>query len=198
MQNLEILSSLELYKVSDESYDEPCFIMFPDVFKYCQEQVLNDLETVLIQSREHDWTYKERIVKEEFFQARVFHRQVFLDTTHHIVKHRNMIKVSDDFKDYLVGKLDDPAFFSLGNDIKSLLLGQKLIRFEAGDRINNETFFRTICKKLNMDEVKCEMIQILFKDLFEETIEIVTHVSESLGQSIIEKLKGTELDESFP
>ncbi|CAF5123199.1 unnamed protein product, partial [Rotaria magnacalcarata] len=49
-----------------------------------------------------------------------------------------------------------------------------------------------------MDEVKCEMIQILFKDLFEETIEIVTHVSESLGQSIIEKLKGTELDESFP
>ncbi|CAF5208050.1 unnamed protein product, partial [Rotaria magnacalcarata] len=109
-----------------------------------------------------------------------------------------MIKVSDDFKDYLVGKLDDPVFCSLGNDIKSLLLGQKLIRFEAGDRINNETFFKTICKKLNMDEVKCEMIQILFKDLFEETIEIVTHVSESLGQSIIEKLKGTELDESFP
>ncbi|CAF3812652.1 unnamed protein product, partial [Rotaria sp. Silwood1] len=198
MQNLEILSSLELYKVSDESYNEPCFIMFPDVFKYCQEQVLNDLETVLIQSREHDWSYKERIVKEEFFQARVFHRQVFLDTTRHIVKHRNMIKVSDDFKDYLVGKLDDPVFCSLGNDIKSLLLGQKLIRFEAGDRINNETFFKTICKKLNMDEVKCEMIQILFKDLFEETIEIVTHVSESLGQSIIEKLKGTELDESFP
>ncbi|CAF4827197.1 unnamed protein product, partial [Rotaria magnacalcarata] len=49
-----------------------------------------------------------------------------------------------------------------------------------------------------MDEVKCEMIQILFKDLFEETIEIVTHISESVGQSIIEKLKGTELDESFP
>ncbi|CAF4943418.1 unnamed protein product, partial [Rotaria sp. Silwood1] len=121
-----------------------------------------------------------------------------INTTRHIVKHRNMIKVSDDFKDYLVGKLDDPVFCSLGNDIKSLLLGQKLIRFEAGDRINNETFFKTICKKLNMDEVKCEMIQILFKDLFEETIEIVTHVSESLGQSIIEKLKGTELDESFP
>jgi len=57
-----------------------------------------------------------------------------------------MIKVSDDFKDYLVGKLDDPVFCLLGNDIKSLLLGQKLIRFEAGDRINNETFLKPYVK----------------------------------------------------
>ncbi|CAF0927919.1 unnamed protein product [Rotaria sordida] len=197
LQNQGILSTRELYKTIDASKDEPQCIIFPSAFKYCQEEILNDLELILLQSREQNWTYKKRIIKENFFESRVFHRQIFLDATRDIVKQRDMIKISDDFKDYLVGKLDDPVFCSLGNDIKKLLLGKKLILLNIGDRINRKTFFKTVFEKLNLDEIKSELIETLLNDQFEETIEIVIHVPVILRQTLAEKLKGTVFNENI-
>ncbi|CAF4220180.1 unnamed protein product [Rotaria sp. Silwood2] len=74
--------------------------------------------------------------------------------------------------DNFLDKLDDPVFCSLGNDAKNLLLGKNLILLNAGNRT-------------------------LLNDQFGETIEIVTHVSETLRQTIAEKLKDTIFGENI-
>ncbi|CAF4133432.1 unnamed protein product [Rotaria sp. Silwood2] len=48
-----------------------------------------------------------------------------------------------------------------------------------------------------MDEIKCELIKTLLNDQFGETIDIVTHVSETLRQTIVEKLKDTIFGENI-
>ncbi|CAF3851123.1 unnamed protein product [Adineta steineri] len=191
LQRLGILSSVELYKKCDDTQGDPQCITFPDVFKYCQEEVLNDLESVLIQSQQHNWSYKKRIIKENFFETKVFHKDIFLLATQDIVKQREMIKISDCVRDDLVGKLDDPILHKLGHDIKNLLLGKKSISLSSGDRINWETFFKIICKKLNLNDKEKYDLKDLLSDIFEEKIEIGSNISETLKENIKNKLEKT-------
>ncbi|CAF3824772.1 unnamed protein product [Adineta steineri] len=191
LQRLGILSPVELYKKCDDTQGDPQCITFPDVFKYCQEEVLNDLESVLIQSQQHNWSYKKRIIKENFFETKVFHKDIFLLATQDIVKQREMIKISDCVRDDLVGKLDDPILHKLGHDIKNLLLGKKSISLSSGDRINWETFFKIICKKLNLNDKEKYDLKDLLSDIFEEKIEIGSNISETLKENIKNKLEKT-------
>jgi len=176
LQGLEIISPLELY-----TKDKKC-IIFPDVFKYCQEDVLDALESILIKSQQR--SFKERIIKEEFFESKVFHREKFLTATDGFIKTEEMIRITEQIQDNLVGKLDDPVFCGLGDHIKNLLLGKTSIVLSEGDRINRNTVLKFICEKIKLDSAEKEILASLLSNVFEEKIQIGTQILETLKQNI--------------
>ncbi|CAF3446708.1 unnamed protein product [Rotaria socialis] len=178
LQQLGILSPLELYQKNRDC------ILFPNSFKYCQEEVLNALEEVLNKSQKHNWTFKKRIIKENFFETKVFHKDLFLAATDGFVRKEEMIRITEQIRDELVGKLDDPVFCGLGDDIKRLLLGKTAISLSDEDRINRNTVFKIICEKMGFNNAEKEVLDALLSSVFEEKIQIGTQISETLKQNI--------------
>ncbi|MDF2867469.1 MAG: hypothetical protein K0S11_939, partial [Gammaproteobacteria bacterium] len=185
LQEKHIISSRKLYRQGKIASDE---IAFPDVFEYCQEEILKALEQKLIDSEQNSWNYKQRICKETAFTAQVFSRENFLQITQGIVKQRDMIKLSVN-RDELVGKLDDAEFHGIGGAIKHILLGKQAIPLQIGDRINIQTVTTAIMTEYGLKQPLDQDIKQLLKNEFGDTIEIVTSLDKDLQQRFTTELQ---------
>lgn len=185
LQAKHIISARKLYRKDKSEVDE---IAFPDVFEYCQEEILIALEQKLSLAQQNQSDYRQRICKESDFAGQVFGREKFLQITQGLVKQRDMVRITVN-RDELSGKLDDIQFCGIGAAVKDILLGKRAIQPQVGDRINVLALTAALTAECGLEQPLAHAVKQLLQDKFGESIEIVASLDKDLQQQFITKLQ---------
>ncbi|WHA06243.1 hypothetical protein N3Z16_07305 [Candidatus Megaera polyxenophila] len=129
LESTKIISERQLFKKTDnlgERVTDTELIAFPDVFRYCKEQVLDDLMRSLTNSQKQSWGYKHREIQSSSFETAIYTKKKFIEDTATLIKVEEVIKIAGDISQKLLGQLDHPVFCDHGDMIKDILTSELL------------------------------------------------------------------------